>query len=183
MKSFCRILICCLLTLSAGCVFLDTDMISYGQKADGFDEGVVAFNTSDYQAALRMLQAPAENGNVDAQYLLGLIYINGLADGRRNSYMAEKWFGMAAQAGHTAAQVQLAFLYQDSSAPVYNPLAAYRWFDILIAERPQYREMLDSLHWSLLNQGKLTEAEEIDIIPPKYVYYRGLDYNDLFPPR
>ena len=26
---------------------------------------------------------------------------------------------------------------QDSSAPVYNPLAAYRWFDILIAERPQ----------------------------------------------
>lgn len=89
MKSLCRILICCLLTLSAGCVFLDTDMISYGQKADGFDEGVVAFNTSDYQAALRMLQAPAENGNVDAQYLLGLIYINGLADGRRNSYMAE----------------------------------------------------------------------------------------------
>ena len=33
-------------------------------------------------------------------------------------------------------------------------------YDILIAERPQYREMLDSLHWSLLNQGKLTEAEE-----------------------
>lgn len=184
MKSLYSALFVCVLALSAGgCVFLDTSMISYGQKADGFEEGIVAFNTSDYQGAARMLKSPAENGNVDAQYLLGLIYLNGLTDGRRNSYMAEKWLGMAAQAGHTAAQVQLAFLYQDSSAPIYNPLAAYRWFDILIAERPQYRETLDSLHWSLLNQGKLAQAEALDIIPPKYVYYRGLDYNDLFPPR
>lgn len=177
-------LFACIFVLSAaGCAFLDMSTISYGQKAEGYEEGIVAFNTSDYQGALRYLKDPAENGNVNAQYLLGLIYLNGLTDGRRNSYMAEKWLGMAAQAGHTAAQVQLAFLYQDSSAPIYNPLAAYRWFDILIAERPQYREMLDSLHWSLLNQGKLTQAEELDIIPPKYVYYRGIDYNDLFPPR
>ena len=114
MKSLCRILICCLLTLSAGCAFLDTDMISYGQKADGFDEGVVAFNTSDYQAALRMLQAPAENGNVDAQYLLGLIYINGLADGRRNSYMAEKWFGIADITGAYCAGILLSNLKETS---------------------------------------------------------------------
>ena len=42
MKSLYSALFVCVLALSAGgCVFLDTSMISYGQKADGFEEGVV----------------------------------------------------------------------------------------------------------------------------------------------
>lgn len=182
MKPFSFIPLFALSAVLGGCVFMDTGVISYGKLGNGYEEGVTAFNTGDFPFALKMLEPVAENGNVDAQYLAGLIYLNGLTDGQRNSYAAEKWLSMAASAGHTAAQEQLAFLYRDPSAPLYNPLAAYRWFEIVVAEKPEYKATLGELRWALTMQGKLAEAEDLNISVPSYVYH-GSDYNALFPPR
>ena len=44
-----------------------------------FDEGVAAYERGDYATALREWRPLAEQGNANAQYLLGLMYFDGLA--------------------------------------------------------------------------------------------------------
>lgn len=171
----------CFVFLLSSCVFWPNDYSNWN-GGDSFKEGVTAFNTSRYALALEKLKEPAERGNIDAQYLMGLIYRYGLT-GEKNSFLAEKYLNMAANNGQTAAQVQLAFLYQDRNAPLYNPLAAYRWFEIVVGSRPQYQQELQNLRWTLQTQGLLLKVKSLDIPDPKFVYYRGVDYNDLFPPR
>lgn len=76
---------------------------------------------------------------MDAQYMVGMIYLYGLA-GVKNSYTAQKWLTLAAQSGQRAAQEQLAFFYQDDLTPLYNPIDSYYWFSVIIGDHPEYRE-------------------------------------------
>lgn len=145
-----------------------------------FDKGVKAFDMANYQSSLQYLAQPAEQGNVDAQYMVGMIHMYGLA-GTKNSYMAQKWLTMAANAGHRPAQEQLAFFYRDELTPLYNPINAYYWFNELIEERPQYLEKLQNLEWTLRSRGLLSTARSMP--KPKASHYEGMDYNDLFPLR
>lgn len=103
------------------------------------ERGIAAFNTANYPEALKYLAEPAENGDMDAQYMVGMIYLYGLA-GVKNSYTAQKWLTLAAQSGQRAAQEQLAFFYQDDLTPLYNPIDSYYWFSVIIGDHPEYRE-------------------------------------------
>lgn len=61
----------------------------------------------------------AENGNVEAQYHLALIYDtgNGIT---RNPKEAEKWYKQAAIAGHAGAQYYLSRLYSTKNSGIKN---------------------------------------------------------------
>lgn len=145
-----------------------------------FDAAVKAFDMANYQTALDYLEEPAEKGNKDAQYMIGMIYMYGLA-GVKNSYMAQKWLTLAANDGQKAAQEQLAFLYRDELAPLYNPINAYHWFSIIAEDHPQYTGHLQNLEWSLRSRGLLSTAQSIP--RPKETLYKGVNYNSLFPLR
>ena len=145
-----------------------------------FDKGVKAFDLANYQTALNHLSVAAERGNIDAQYLVGMTYMYGLA-GVKNSYMAQKWLTLAAEEGHQPAQEQLAFLYRDELTPLYNPINAYYWFNELVEDKPQHLEKLQNLEWTLRSRGLLARAQEMP--RPKLSHYKGMDYNGLFPLR
>ena len=175
-----RFILPLLLALS-GCVFIP-DFYS-PEMADGYsdaEKGIAAFNRADYQQALQFLAPAAEKGDIDAQYMVGMIHLYGLA-GYKNSFAAQKWLTLAAQAGQRAAQEQLAFLYNDELSSVYNPIDAYHWFSTIIADRPQYQEKLNNLEWTLRSRGLLATAKTIP--DPKKPRYKGVDYNSLFPLR
>ena len=59
----------------------------------------------------------AENGNVEAQYHLALMYDTGRGIGR-NPREAEKWYKQAAQQGHANAQYYLARLYSTQNSGI-----------------------------------------------------------------
>lgn len=178
LKAFCFLLAG---TLLQSCVLFPTDYYIQ-QERNPYQKGVLDFNSSNFQGALEKFKGPAEDGNIDAQYLTGLIHLYALT-GERNTYLAEKWLNLAASGGHTAAQVQLAYLYQDRYTPLYNPYLAYHWFSIVVGDRPEYKSDYQNLRWTLQTQGRLQQAESLDLPKPKFVYYHGIDYNNLFPPK
>ena len=145
-----------------------------------FEKGIAAFDRADYKAAVSYLQEPAERGDTDAQYIIGMIYLYGLT-GVRDHYMAQKWLTLAANEGQRAAQEQLAFLYRDELTPLYNPVNAYHWFSIIADDNPYHREKLENLEWTLRSNGMLGTAKSLP--RPREKLYKGINFNSLFPLR
>lgn len=68
-----------------------------------FLKGWAAYENKDFTSALKHWNPLAENGNPDAQYLLGIIYTNGYGV-PVNFLEAEKWFRKSAGQGDVGAQ-------------------------------------------------------------------------------
>ena len=77
----------------------------------GFDEGVAASNRGDYATAVREWLPLAEQGYVNAQYNLGVMYVKG--QGVPQDYVqAAMWYRRAAQQGKALAQNNLGVMYE-----------------------------------------------------------------------
>lgn len=164
------------LALMPACIFIpDYDTLT-AERTD-VDRGRDAFERANYAQALEFLLPCAEKGDIDAQYVVGLIYLYGLV-GDKNSYLAQKYLIMAANAGHYAAQEQLAFMYADPYERLHNPIDAYHWFKIIAARNPEYQKQLDDLRWTLKSRGLLEKANRLPA--PRETRYHGIDYNSLF---
>ncbi len=70
----------------------------------GFEEGNVAYKRGDFATAFKEFARSADQGNVDAQFTLGVMYASG--DGVDKDYkLAYMWFDLAAAKGkHKAVQ-------------------------------------------------------------------------------
>jgi len=76
----------------------------------GFYEGVPAYDRRDYSVALREWLPLAEQGDISAQYNLGLMYEYGR--GVVQDYAeAAKWYMKAAEQGDASAQENLGIMY------------------------------------------------------------------------
>lgn len=144
------------------------------------DKGLAAFDNAQYHQAMKYLYEPAQKGDIDAEYIVGLIYLHGLT-GEKNSYAAQKWFTLAANQGHLASQEMLGLIYANRIEPLYNPIDAYHWFSYVVASKPQYQQELQNLRWTLQSRGLLSKATSMRA--PRDTSYQGIDYNTLFPYR
>ena len=73
-----------------------------GESAD-FWKGLRSYATGDYASALREWVPLAEQGNVEAQYQLGLMYDEGQGV-LKDHKTAMKWYKLAADQGHEGAR-------------------------------------------------------------------------------
>lgn len=71
------------------------------------------------EQALRWLRRAADLGDAQAQYRLGLRYLEGRGAARREPREAAVWFERAARSGHAGAQFELGRLF--SSGPAAQP--------------------------------------------------------------
>lgn len=71
--------------------------------------GRAAYVRGDYQSAIKELTPFAEQGNAEAQYLLGASYANA-SPPEQDYFKAESWLQAAAEQGHTDAMVDIAKL-------------------------------------------------------------------------
>ena len=95
----------------------------------GFQEGVDAFERGDYKTALREFQHLAEQGDADAQYLLGVFYKDG--EGVPQDYKeAVKWYTLSAEQGHADAQHNLAIMYGTGEGVLQDYVRAHMWFNL-----------------------------------------------------
>lgn len=65
--------------------------------ADGFEAAVRAYAAGDYDTALQILLPLAEQGHVDAQFRLGMMFDNGLGVAK-DPAQAEYWYNKACPA-------------------------------------------------------------------------------------
>ena len=73
-----------------------------------FQKGVDAYKRGDYATALREWKPLAEQGDADAQTLLGVMYRKGLGV-PQDDKTAVKWYKLAAEQGYATAQFILSY--------------------------------------------------------------------------
>ena len=92
-----------------------------------FDKGLTAYNNGDYATALKEWKPLAEEGDVDAQYYLGVLYDNG--DGVPQDYKeAVRWYKLAAEQGDVDAQYNLDFIHRKGLGVPQDDKEAV-WYD------------------------------------------------------
>ncbi len=101
-------------------------------RAD-FEAGLQAYDAGDYAAAIAEWQPLAEQGNLEAQFGMGIIYENGRGIGRDNIQAAE-WYTRAAEGGHPGAQFNLGNMYQQGLGVTKDPSQAVYWWTLAAAQ-------------------------------------------------
>ena len=80
-------------------VFIALFIFIQAACADIFDDGFTAYKSQDYATALALLRPLSEQGDIDAQYILGVMYY--LGQGVSADYVqAYAWMYLASAQGH-----------------------------------------------------------------------------------
>ena len=101
--------------------------------AQTFDAAVEAYERGDYATALAGFQNYAEQGNVAAQFLLGLMYGNGEGVPEDDAE-AVRWYRLAAEQGYALAQFLLGLMYGNGEGVPEDDVTAYAWLNIAAAQ-------------------------------------------------
>ena len=113
----------CIITVLATTFFLAFSQL----VAQDFDKGLKAHDAGDYDAAAREWEPLAEQGNVEAQYNLGLMYYNGQGL-TQNSAEAVKWYRLAAEQAHAYARLNLGAMYRNGQGVPEDFVKAAKWY-------------------------------------------------------
>ncbi|HCK80058.1 MAG TPA: sel1 repeat family protein [Candidatus Competibacteraceae bacterium] len=89
--------------------------------------GMLAFARGDYLTALVEWRPPAEQGQAEAQFNLGVLYDGGLGV-ERDYRQAARWYQRAAEQGHAKAQFNLAVLFANGLGVERDMEEAARWY-------------------------------------------------------
>ncbi len=93
----------------------------------GYENGLAAYQSGDYETALREWREAAEQGNAKAQNNLGFMYQKGLGVPPIHAEAA-RWYMKAAEQGESRAQVSLGLLYLDGRGVPQDYAEAARWW-------------------------------------------------------
>jgi TPR repeat protein len=131
--------------------------ISWG--AD-FDKGYAAAQRGDYSTALSEWMPLAEQGNVSAQYNLGVMYENGTGT-PQNYKIAVKWYTLAAEQGFAGAQYNLNTQYSLGQGITENYIKAHMWSNIAqYNESNLAGEVIEDLVKSM-TQEQIAKAQDL----------------------
>ncbi len=100
---------------------------AHQQQHDNFSRAKIAFENQDYAYSARLLSLLAENGHVQAQYLLATQYDAGLGV-KKNEYSSFYWYKKAAKAGVNIAQHNLAVAYAQGYGITADLSKAITWW-------------------------------------------------------
>ena len=119
--------------------------------------------TDDHYFTVRLYQESAENGNSDAQYKLGLLYLTG--NGALQDFAeAAKWLKLAADQGYPLAQYELGLIYRTGHGVTIDQVQSYVWLNLAAAAGIQQavaarEEVMRSLNGKQLAQAQKTSRD------------------------
>ena len=97
--------------------------------ANPFNDGVAAYDRGDYVTALRLWRPLADQGNVHAQFNLGVKYHQG--QGVPQDYaQAVSWCRKAADQGMVTAQFNLGVMYEHGLGIPRDYVQAHMWLNL-----------------------------------------------------
>lgn len=95
-------------------------------RAD-FDDGYRALQMGDYPRAVAELQPVAEDGDPKAQYVLGVMFVQGLGIARQPD-LGVTWLRKAALQDHVDAQLELARMYENGDGVPGDDAEMAKWY-------------------------------------------------------
>lgn len=113
----------------------------------------------NFQRAFPWLKAAADQGHIDAEYLVGMAFLNGRGT-LQNYRSALASFIKAAEQGHLDAEYRLGILYRDGLASPPDKEAAYLWLNIAAAGGHEEALHLRDKLTGLMNTDELHRAQE-----------------------
>ena len=92
-----------------------------------FDDGLKALDSGKTNEALKQFQTLAKSGDVDAQTMLGEMYLDGIGTAQ-DTKKAYYWIQKAANKGDKEAQYLLGFMYENGIEVKKNISQAVVWY-------------------------------------------------------
>ena len=123
-------------------------------------EAGAEFNSQDYTEAVNRIRRVAEQGDVKAQFSLGLAYAAG--NGVLQDYAeAAKWFRLAAEQGHVKAQFNLGVAYAAGGGVSQDCLQAYAWVTIAAEQGNEKAKGFRPLILKTMTPAQLEEGQRL----------------------
>ena len=135
-------------------VALWTQAAALPAKAGPLEDAHAAIGAGDYVTALQLLGTLADQGNANAERLLGIMYIKGQGV-PQNYATGMRWMRVAANKGLAEAENDVALLYQRGWGVERNDAEAIKW----------YRRAAD--HGMITSQVNLADAYVIGAVVPQ----------------
>jgi TPR repeat protein len=110
--------------------------------------------------AVQLYEESAENGDSDAQYKLGLLYLTG--NGALQDFAeAAKWLKLAAEQGYALAQYELGLIYRGGYGLAIDQVQSYVWLNLAAAAGVQQAVGARDDVMRSLNTRQLAQAQKI----------------------
>lgn len=95
--------------------------------ADEFDKGMSFYEAGNFEEAAKFIAQAAEQGNADAQHILGVMHQTGRGMPQDNAGAVE-WYRKAALQGQVIAQLNLGVMYDQGQGIPRDHAQAAKWF-------------------------------------------------------
>ena len=102
-------------------------LASFAARPQSYDEGWAAYEDGDFETALSIFRALAQQDNGSAQFTLGRMFDNGLGV-PQDAAKALEWYRLAAANEDRVAQFLLGLKYIRGDGIERDPENAARWF-------------------------------------------------------
>ncbi|WP_167470039.1 tetratricopeptide repeat protein [Vreelandella andesensis] len=124
--------------------------------------GHKAYNNKNYELAADMLFIPAENGDIQSQITLGIMYENGQGV-PQNHAEAAKWYKKAAVQGSSNGQFYLSLLYKSGLGVPFSPTMAYVLESLSAAQGHKIACKNRNLSLEKLERNQVSEGQKITL--------------------
>ena len=91
-------------------------LLSINASSTIFEDASNYYKKNNFKKAFSLYEQLAYNGNIDAQYNLGIFFYNGIGV-KQNKVLAFIWLSTAASKNHKLAQNKLGFMYEKGDIP------------------------------------------------------------------
>ena len=119
-----------LLSITFLFLFIGSSVVFSGDLQDGLD----AYERKDYKTAHKLFLPLAEQGDANAQFMLGGLYIQGKGV-LRDFKEVVKWWKLAAEQGYVLAQYGLGEMYHIGKGVPQDSEAAVKWWKLAAEQR------------------------------------------------
>jgi TPR repeat protein len=128
--------------------------------AGPFEDAAAAYRKGDYAAALGIIRPLAEEGNVAAQFNLGVMFQ--LSHGvPQDNEAAVSWYRKAAEQGLAQAQYNLGVMYANGEGVAQDYAAAHMWFNLAAASRNKNAMKARDIVAAQLTPAQIAEAHKL----------------------
>src|SRR5215470_8947952 len=131
-------------------------LVAAGPLEDASD----AAERRDYATAIRLWRSLADQGEVDAQYNLGVMYDKGQGV-TRDYAVAVGWFRKAADQGFAPAQLSLGVMYENGWGVTRNHVIAHMWFSLAAVRGDRDAARNQDIAAAKLTPAQIAEAQRL----------------------
>ena len=128
--------------------------------AGQLEVGMAAHDRGDYESAFRLWQPLAEQGDADAQTLLGIMYSEGRGVPQDDA-AAAKWYRLAAEQDYASAQRNLGVMYYNGQGVPQDYIQAHIWFNLAASEGDDKSREVRDLVAKIMTPDQIAEAQRL----------------------